>query len=229
MNLIDPVLAIGLGLAGAGHCLGMCGGLAVSIGIGSEGRGTGVLLSYHAGRVCSYALLGAGLGYLLGLGVGVTPHLLTVLRYLAGLLLIAMGLYISGWWRGLVYVEQVGAALWKPMQILAGRWIPPRNTGRGFALGLCWGAMPCGLIYSSVTWAASQASGPAAGFLMLLFGVGTLPAMLGVGLVSTQMQRIFKSRQWKTATSVLLILAGLWTLFQALNMGSVEHSHHMMS
>jgi len=196
--------------------------------MGSENRGTAVLVSYHAGRIFSYALLGAILGYLLGFGVGMMQDLLIGLRYIAGLLLVAMGLYISGWWRGLVYLEQIGATLWQPVQRQARRWIPPRTTGQGFALGLCWGAMPCGLIYSSVAWAASQANGPAAGFLMLMFGVGTLPAMLGVSLVSTQMQRMFKSRQWKTATSVLLILAGLWTLFQALSMGSMEHSHHRM-
>ncbi len=227
MNALDPLLAIGLGLAGAGHCLGMCGGIAIALGMGAEGKSTRILYSYHVGRILSYTMVGATLGFALGFGIDVQPGLLIVLRYTAGLLLIAMGLYISGWWHGLAHLEQLGAGIWRPIQNVARRCMPAKSPAQGLALGLCWGAMPCGLIYSSVIWAASHGSGFTAGLLMLMFGMGTLPAMLGISFLSTQLQSLFKSRGWRLGTALTLIAAGLWTLQQA-GIGIQGHAHHMM-
>ena len=93
--MIDPTQASAaflLGLAGAGHCLGMCGGIAAALNLGGQ-RSAAVTLSYHGGRIASYTLLGGLLGLAAGsLDIAVWT---IALRYLAGLLLVGMGLYIT--------------------------------------------------------------------------------------------------------------------------------------
>jgi len=144
--------ALGLGLAGAGHCLGMCGGIAAALNLGGH-RSHAVTLAYHGGRITSYTLLGGLLGLAAG-SIDISAWTMG-LRYLAGFMLIAMGLYVADWWRGMVWLERGGAYLWRPVQRLSSRLLPIRHWPQGFALGLCWGLMPCGLIYSSLAWAAT--------------------------------------------------------------------------
>ena len=99
--------ALVLGLLGGGHCLGMCGGLmgALTLAIPPEQRARRVrlLLAYNLGRVLSYACAGLLLG-LAGWAVASGPAALA-LRVAAALLLIAMGLYLAGWWSGLTPVS----------------------------------------------------------------------------------------------------------------------------
>jgi len=220
-----------LGLSGAGHCLGMCGGIAAALNLGSQ-KQLGVTLSYHSGRLASYALLGA----LLGLAAGaIDIGAWTIgLRYLAGLLLIGMGLYVADWWRGLVVLEQTGARLWQPVQRLSSGLLPARRWYQGLALGLCWGLMPCGLIYSALAWAATRQDAAEAALLMLLFGIGTLPAMLSTSLGAAKIQAFLRLRGLKIVIALLLIFSGLWTLYITYQHGShiihspssVEPSHH---
>ena len=132
--MTDPTLlaAFAIGLAGGGHCLGMCGGIAAALNLGGQRR-LSVTLSYHGGRVLSYTLLGGALGLLAG-SVDIVAWTIG-LRYLAGLLLIAMGLYIAGWWLGMQVLERAGALLWRPVQTFSRRLLPVRNPAQGLALG----------------------------------------------------------------------------------------------
>jgi sulfite exporter TauE/SafE len=199
-----------LGLSGAGHCLGMCGGIAAALGLGGVRSGA-ITLAYQTGRVASYTLLGALLGFAAGsIDIGAWT---IGLRYLAGLLLIGMGLYIAGWWRGMAALERAGARLWQPVQRLWVHALPLRRWPQGFALGLCWGLMPCGLIYSSLAWAATAQNPVDAASMMLLFGVGTVPAMLATSFGALRLQALLRRRGFKLAIAALLIGAGAWTLF----------------
>ena len=211
--------AFALGLAGAGHCLGMCGGIAAALNLGGQ-RSTAVTLAYHSGRIFSYGMLGG----LLGLAAGsLDIAAWTIgLRYLAGLLLIGMGLYIADWWRGMLVLEKVGAHLWQPVQKLSSRWLPVRRWPQAFCLGLCWGLMPCGLIYSSLAWAATAQSAAVSASMMLIFGLGTLPAMLATSLGADRLQNFLRRRGLKLMIAVLLVTSGLWTLYL-----TAAHGSHM--
>jgi sulfite exporter TauE/SafE len=211
--------AFAIGLAGTGHCLGMCGGIAAALNLGGE-RKAGVTVAYHGGRIASYTLLGALLGWaaseidIAGWTMG--------LRYLAGVLLIAMGLYIADWWRGMQYLERAGALLWRPVQSVSARWLPVRHWPQGFALGLCWGLMPCGLIYSSLAWATTAADPLQSALLMLCFGAGTLPAMLATSFSAAKVQNLLRKRGLKLIIALLLIASGIWTLYL-----TVAHGEHL--
>jgi sulfite exporter TauE/SafE len=223
--------ALALGLAGAGHCLGMCGGIAAALNLGGQ-RSLAVTLAYHMGRISSYTLLGG----LLGLATGsIDIAAWTIgLRYLAGFMLIAMGLYVADWWRGLALLERAGARLWQPVQRLSSRWLPVRHWPQGFALGLCWGLIPCGLIYSSLAWAATAQDAATSALMMFLFGLGTLPAMLATSLGADRLQAFLRRRGLKLVIALLLIASGAWTLYLTAAHGShaghsaaqpVDHSH----
>ena len=208
------VSALVLGLLGGGHCLGMCGGLmgALTLAIPAEQRGRRLrlLLAYNLGRILSYACAGLLLG-VAGWALASSPAAM-LLRVLAALLLIAMGLYLGGWWSGLVHIERAGRGLWRLVQPLANRLLPVSSVPRALLLGALWGWLPCGLVYSTLLWAASQGNATDSGLLMLAFGLGTWPVLLATGLAAERTRRLLRQRGVRTAGGILVMLFGLWTL-----------------
>lgn len=206
--------ALVLGLLGGGHCLGMCGGLmgALTLAIPPEQRGrrARLLLAYNLGRILSYACAGLLLG-LAGWAVASSPAALA-LRVVAALLLIAMGLYLAGWWSGLTRIEALGRGLWRHIQPIASRLLPVSSLPRALLLGALWGWLPCGLVYSTLLWAASQGNPGYSAALMLAFGLGTWPVLLATGLAAEQVNSLLRRRSVRMAGGLLVILFGVWTL-----------------
>lgn len=211
----DIGAALLLGLAGAGHCLGMCGGVAMAL---RAPAGSSALLpvSYHLGRLLSYAALGGLLG---GAAGAIELAAWSVfLRFAAGFLLLAMGLHTLKLWYGITRLERVGAVIWQRLAPTAKRLLPPTTIKQGLLLGALWGFMPCGLIYSALTWsAAAAASTFDSALLMLAFGAGTLPAMLGTTLLGQRVSGFLRHRLVRTTMGAALIIAGLWTLWLTVN------------
>lgn len=206
--------ALILGLLGGGHCLGMCGGLmgALTLAIPPEQRGRRLrlLLAYNLGRVLSYGCAGLLLG-LAGWAVASSPAALA-LRVVAALLLIVMGLYLAGWWSGLTRIEALGRGLWRHIQPAASRLLPVSSLPRALLLGALWGWLPCGLVYSTLLWAASQGNAGYSAALMLAFGLGTWPVLLATGLAAERINTLLKRRSVRVAGGVLVMLFGVWTL-----------------
>lgn len=206
--------ALILGLLGGGHCLGMCGGLmgALTLAIPPEQRGRRLrlLVAYNLGRVFSYACAGLLLG-LAGWAVASSPAAMA-LRVVAALLLIAMGLYLAGWWNGLTRIEALGRSLWRVIQPAASRLMPVSSLPQALLLGALWGWLPCGLVYSTLLWAASQGSAGYSAALMLAFGLGTWPILLATGLAAQRVNALLRRRSVRVAGGLLVILFGLWTL-----------------
>lgn len=227
----DALAALAIGLAGAGHCLGMCGGIAAALHLGN-GHGSRGTIAYHGGRLLSYSLLGAVLA---GAASSINIASWTLaLRYLAALLLIAMGLAIGNWWRGITLLERLGSQLWQPVQRLLRPLIPLRHWSSALVLGLAWGLMPCGLIYSALAWSATAPDALEGGQRMLLFGVGTLPAMVGAGFAGGRVRQLLQQRGLKVVVALLLVASGLWTLtitarhagHLTMPYGASEHAAH---
>ncbi|TDF77406.1 sulfite exporter TauE/SafE family protein [Pseudomonas sp. H9] len=206
--------ALILGLLGGGHCLGMCGGLmgALTLAIPQEQRSRRfrLLLAYNLGRIASYALAGLLLG-LAGWAVANSTVALGM-RVVAGLLLISMGLYLAGWWSGLTRIEGLGRGLWRHIQPVANRLLPVSSWPRALLLGALWGWLPCGLVYSTLLWAASQGNAVDSALLMLAFGLGTWPVLLATGLAAERTSALLRKRQIRVAGGLLVILFGIWTL-----------------
>ena len=213
---LAPLLisALILGLLGGGHCLGMCGGLmgALTLAIPPEQRGRRLqlLLAYNLGRILSYATAGLLFG-LAGWAVASSPAAM-LLRIVAGLLLISMGLYLGGWWSGLTRIEAIGRGLWRHIQPVASRLLPVSSLPRALLLGALWGWLPCGLVYSTLLWAASQGDALDSGLLMLVFGLGTWPVLLATGMAAERLTALLRRRGVRMAGGLLVVLFGLWTL-----------------
>lgn len=212
------VSAFILGVLGGGHCLGMCGGLmgALTFAIPKEQRSRRfkLLLAYNLGRILSYATAGLLLG-LAGWAVTNSPAAL-LMRVMAGVLLIMMGMYLAGWWSGLTRIESLGRGLWRHIQPLASRLLPVSSLPRAMLLGALWGWLPCGLVYSTLIWSASQGSALDSALdsalLMLAFGLGTWPVLLATGLAAERMSAVLRKRSVRMAGGLLVMLFGLWTL-----------------
>jgi len=234
VSSIAPVLltALGLGFLGSSHCLAMCGGIAGALGMGTgttAGGGRFALLAgFSAGRITSYAVIGLLLGGLVQWGAGTASTLLTPLRLLAGLLLVAMGLYVAGWWRGLTRLEALAMPLWHRLQPFASRLLPVHSLTGSVALGAIWGWLPCGLVYSTLAWATTSGSAVVAALGMLAFGLGTLPAMLGMTVLGERLGRLRRAATFRYAAGVMLILFGVWTAWAAVPLHSTgeHHAHH---
>ncbi|WP_305856074.1 sulfite exporter TauE/SafE family protein [Balneatrix alpica] len=209
MASMDLWAALLIGLMGGSHCLGMCGGLMTAVALQSPQRRPSLLLSYNLGRISSYMLAGAlvaGLGSLLG------NHGWQFLRLFAAIMLILMGLYIAGWWAALTHLERWGQRLWRHISPYTRKLLPVRHNGQALLLGICWGWLPCGLVYSTLSWSLSSGSSVEGALLMGAFGLGTLPSMLATGWFAQQMKG-WMQKPWLRRLSGLIIIAwGLYSL-----------------
>ena len=216
------VAAFMLGLLGSSHCLVMCGGIGAALGMGVDpARRYLMLVLFQLGRIATYTALGAGLGALAGEIAALNSGILPALRILSGLLLIAMGLYVANWWAGLTWLERAGGLLWRGVEPLARRRLPISRTGDALAVGLLWGFLPCGLIYTALAWSATAAQWGESALLMAVFGVGTLPAMLATGMAAQRLGGLLRQRGLRALAGLLLVIAGAWTTWVA-----VQHAGH---
>ncbi|MFO7529836.1 MAG: sulfite exporter TauE/SafE family protein [Marinobacter sp.] len=207
-----------IGLLGSTHCLGMCGGISASlsmalpVGRGFRFRQSLMLLAFNFGRIGSYTLIAALIAVLSTGAASQWTLAGIVLRTIAGLLLIFMGLSMGQWWQGIRYVEKIGAPVWQKLSPLTRRLMPIHHPGQALALGALWGWLPCGLVYSTLGWAALQPTVTSAALTMFFFGLGTLPSMLATGYAASWVRGLQKHQAVRKASGALLILFGIWTL-----------------
>jgi sulfite exporter TauE/SafE len=215
--MIEPlslITAFLLGLMGASHCMVMCGGIAAAASSASPRKNSlSFLLLFNLGRITSYSIAGLIVS-LLGLWLADSHQIAQqILRSIAGALLILMGFYIARWWMLLTRLESAGQLVWRYIQPLTRTLIPIKTKPQALALGLLWGWLPCGLIYSTLAWVAANGE-PALGALtMFCFGLGTLPGVLAAGIFAQQLNRLISHQYFRQFAGVLLIFYGTWTLF----------------
>ncbi len=203
-----------VGLLGGGHCAGMCGGIVGALSLQTPQGGTAVLLhlAYNLGRIGSYALAGLLAG-LLGQAAGNLLALQNVLYLVASLMLVAMGLYLLGFTQFLAPLERGGQALWLRIQPLTKRFLPVRGVAQALPLGLLWGWLPCGLVYSALTTALASGSAGQGALLMLAFGLGTLPNLLLAGLLLARFRRFAQARVVRMVSGFLVLGYGIIGIF----------------
>ena len=202
-----------VGLLGGTHCVVMCGGIVGALSMGGPARAS-LHLAYNAGRIVSYAAAGAIVGGLGEAGLALSGQLpLRALLYLlANLMLVALGLYLMGLTRALAFTERFGQKLWRHLQPLSRRFLPARTVAQAFPLGLLWGWLPCGLVYSALATALTSASAVHGAGLMLAFGAGTLPNLLLAGLLATRLQEYARKPALRLASGLLILGFGVWGL-----------------
>ena len=196
--------------------MGMCGGIVGALSLNTQGKSMPIHLSYHLGRITTYAALGFIAG-LLGLWLASShAYVGQVLRMLSGVMLILMGGYVLGSTHLLLWFEKRGSFLWKKVQPLSKKLMPVKSPKQGLLLGLVWGLLPCGLIYSTLSWAMVAASPWHSAGLMAMFGLGNLPALLSFSAFAQQLNK-FKQTLWvRRLLAGLIIAFGGWTIVATL-------------
>ncbi len=215
------------GLLGGTHCVGMCGGIvaAMSFQGGSAQSGAGQIvkrqpfgfhLGYSAGRIASYATLGALVG-LLGSAAFLSDSLFPLQRalyILAQIVLILLGLYLAGLNQSIRLLEKAGGVVWRRVQPLLAKVMPVRTLGQAVLAGALWGWLPCGLVYSVLVMALAAGGAIQGASLLLAFGLGTLPNLLLMGWAA-QSLRTFARNPWvKRGAGLLVASMGVWGLLQ---------------
>ena len=218
MSEINLISAFVVGLLGGVHCAGMCGGIVGALSFGTrEGRNFPILLGYNLGRISSYTLAGALMGALGFYFSGLLPVQTAqrVLLSFAGVFLVLMGFYLAGWWNALSGVERLGGMLWRRIEPLGRGLLPVRSVGQAVLLGLLWGWLPCGLVYSALVWTVSSGGVLEGAMLMLAFGLGTLPNLLLMGVAAAQLNRWVRNPLVRAFAGALVILFGVFLLLDA--------------
>ncbi len=202
-----------VGLLGGTHCVGMCGGIVGALSLGAPARWS-MHLAYNAGRIASYAAAGALAGALgaASLALDGPAPVRIGLYLLANLMLVALGLYLLGVTRALAFTERAGQHLWRVIQPLTRRFLPARTVGQAFPLGLLWGWLPCGLVYSALATALSAGAPGRGALLMLAFGLGTLPNLLLAGILLARLNAFVRRPAVRIASGLLVLGFGLYGL-----------------
>ena len=225
--MMPLVSGLALGLAASGHCMMMCGPLALALG-GTLARASRVdrvrtVALYHAGRALIYLLL--------ALPAGVIGQTLAWSGFSRGLSIVA-GLLLLAAAAGILHTplagslaRSVGAAASRGCAA-ALRWRRVHPISGSLASGAANGLLPCGLVYAAIAAATGLGDAGDAAVLMAGFGLGTMPALVAMSVAPawvpiTVRRRMSRLRPWLlAATAVLLIARGLWP-----STTSHRHSH----
>jgi hypothetical protein len=207
-----------VGLLGGVHCLGMCGSI-VGILTGQlpkDGARWPFHLAYNSGRIASYTLAGLLVGAIGQAGLllrDVVPvqHLLFAL---SSLMLIALGLYLAGIWSMVRHIEQAGSMLWRRIQPLTRSLFPITSPARALLLGTLWGWLPCGLVYSVLVTALASGHAQSGALIMLAFGLGTLPNLLGIGLFWERCRHWVQSPRMRLFAGLIVMAFGIYGLLK---------------
>ncbi|MCV2884213.1 sulfite exporter TauE/SafE family protein [Aestuariibacter sp. AA17] len=219
MESISLVTAFLIGVAGSVHCVGMCGGIvsAFSVFIPKGSASLPYYLLYNIGRISSYGVIGALAG---ALGSGFAQSHQQAMHWLtlfAALMLILLGLYIANWWKILTQLEKVGKHVWKYVQPLTKKLLPLSSPIKALPFGMLWGWLPCGLVYSTLTWSVASGSFIQGALIMICFGLGTLPAMLAMGLSANSVKTWLAKPMIQKIIGTSLIIYGLILIKESVN------------
>lgn len=216
-----------VGLLGGVHCLGMCGGVVGGLTFNlrpevqlSWWKMLPYQLGYNFGRITSYVLIGSLFGWLGHSLISLTTFLPVqlTLQVIAGGFMVALGLYLAGWWNGIVRVERLGRGVWQRLSPLTQKLLPVHRIDQAWLYGMVWGWLPCGLVYSMLIMALSAGGGVEGGLLMLAFGLGTLPNLLLMGSFAFFFTRLSRNQLARKIAGIGVILMGMAQWYFALNL-----------
>lgn len=214
-----------IGLLGGTHCVGMCGGIVSALTVqmpGQKRREWPLHLAYNIGRITSYTAAGAAMGAIGTVGM-LFNDLLPIqmgLYVAANLMLVALGLYLTGFTRALAPVERMGQHLWSRIQPLTRRFLPARTVAQALPLGMLWGFLPCGLVYSVLATALVTGAAERGAGLMLAFGLGTLPNLMLAGMLLKRLRDVVRNQAVRTGSGLVVLGFGVYGLVTTPTLGS---------
>jgi sulfite exporter TauE/SafE len=194
--------AILLGFVGSLHCAVMCGPLILAVSnVGRAGLSlTASRLTYNAGRIATYCLIGLVFG-----AVGKTFAFAGIQRWVSVLAgaAILLGLLLST----RVALKTPAMRLVVKLKSAFAGLLQHRSLGSQFLLGALNGLLPCGLVYIAAAGAATTLNPLGGALHMAAFGMGTLPMMVGLGVASGRLRPLSVRFQKLIPISVIVVAA----------------------
>jgi len=218
------ISALVLGMISSFHCVGMCGPLALALPVSHLSRSNQVLsvILYNAGRVITYATLGLLFGfigrklYLAGLQQWFSIFAGSLMLVLAIQYFIRKRSVQPKWMNGFhVYVQKAMHAS-----------LQSRHIGAYLLLGMANGLLPCGMVYLAIAGALSTSEVYESVLFMTVFGVGTLPAMLLLGILGLRADLSFRKRI-KQAMPFVIASVAVLLILRGMNLGIPLISPHL--
>jgi hypothetical protein len=238
MSFMEFYVIFGLGVVSSLHCVQMCGPIVLSYSINFNrlitrpaNRQLFAHLSYNAGRIVTYAGLGAVAG-LTGQTMGFVGKLAGVENIAA---IVAGGLMVIA---ALLMLDLLPARMlpvflrdFDPLRLLSrslkplGSRIASPSIQSKFTLGLMLGFLPCGLIYAALLKAMATGAAFAGALTMMAFGLGTAGSLILIGMFSSALS--LKLGRWGSRLAAISIaLLGLVLIWRGVTpMISPENSN----
>ncbi len=232
-----PLFATGL-LTGFGHCIGMCGPIIATFSLYQQKHGnssTAVLLPtltmYHLGRIMGLMMLGAIFGLMGMLAshlMGDIQSLQAAMTIIGGILILILGLGLAGLLPTQQWIEQKGPGL-LVMRYIRRLLRQRRSHETALQLGIANGFLPCGPSYT-VALVGFTIADPLVGmFIMLVFGMGTIPALLILGFSAGMLPVAFRYWSFRIA-AVLVMIVGVQLILRGMAFqGIIDHMHITLS
>ncbi len=214
-----------VGLLGGVHCAGMCGGIVSALSLQGPrdmaGPAWPVHLAYNLGRISSYVTAGALMGAVGSLGLLFDKALPVqmILYVAANLMMVALGVYLTGITGALAFAERLGQHLWRRIQPLTRRFLPVRGPVQAFPLGMLWGWLPCGMVYSVLAMALLTGSAARGAATLLAFGLGTLPNLMLAGLLLARFRNLVQAPALRLVSGLVVLVFGAYGLINAASLG----------
>ncbi len=220
------LVAFLMGLVSSLHCIGMCGSIigTLTLSLSPEIRKSKSMMlpfvfNYNLGRIISYTIAGAlaGLAQTLAITYLSEIHGHRILQILSAMIMASAGLYIAGWFPRFAYIEKIGLHFWRKIEPFGRKLIPVKNRFQALLFGMVWGWLPCGLVYAALALAATAGDAGKSALTMLFFGLGTLPAVMGVGIMTDLLARLSRLHGFRKAIGLFMIALALLAALPWLN------------
>ena len=205
-----------LGFFGGTHCVGMCGGLssAFALQLPPHLNRIGLIVLLNLGRISSYVVIGLLVGLVgqVGISLDDTRAVQNGLYIAANVLLLLLGLYLAGISTAATKIERIGKPIWKRLNPLLNKLLPIKSVPACFGVGVLWGWLPCGLVYSASLYALGSGNALHGGLYMLAFALRTLPNLLAMGIFAAQLKTFLQKRMVRLCAGLLVAGWAIWRL-----------------
>jgi uncharacterized protein len=146
-----------------------------------------------------------------------------LLQLFSACVMASVGLYVSGWFPRFAYIEKIGVYLWKKLEPFGHKLLPVKTHFNALLFGMIWGWLPCGLVYAALLMTATTGDILKGAMTMLAFGLGTLPAVMGVGIMTASLQKLARQAHYRQIVGILMILLALAAAFPWLYPMRIQH------
>lgn len=209
--------ALVLGLMGSFHCAGMCGPIAIALPL----HGNTILQKifggslYNLGRTITYGIMGALFG-MLGQGIHLLGFQQKVSVVMGALMIISV--LFPAFFRSQYSLDKSLFSFVGKLKKSIGKLFAVRSFQSLFFIGLLNGLLPCGLVYIAIAGAIGTGSTTEGALYMILFGLGTIPMMLGISLAGNLLGLAVRQKINKIIP-VLVVVVGLLFVLRGLDLG----------